>query len=149
MLKTQFEQFAKYTPDEVVVSFFCTSVARLLAKLGILSDTNSIFFAQFSKLVVGFSNKLLPTIWFCFRSPKIFAAIFFLFSTELSTYPSATVVDFHPPWRFRVEMSAPESANKDADDLRRQCPVYRCGLSSFRYEAIFFDNEANVFLPTG
>jgi NAD-dependent dihydropyrimidine dehydrogenase PreA subunit len=48
-------------------------------------------------------------------------ATFFLFSSEVSIYPSATVFDFHPPCRFIVKRSAPVSAINDIDDRLKQC----------------------------
>jgi hypothetical protein len=49
-------------------------------------------------------------------------AMFTLFWIE-----SATLVDFHPPSLFIAAKSAPESDNIEAEDLRKQCPVYSCG----------------------
>lgn len=53
--------------------------------------------------------------------------VFTLFWIESSMYASATLVDFQPPSLFIAAKSAPESDNIEAEDLRKQCPVYRCG----------------------
>ncbi|KAJ8911985.1 hypothetical protein NQ315_003267 [Exocentrus adspersus] len=42
---------------------------------------------------------------------------------EFSMYPSATEADFHPPCLFKTSIDAPESANSDAEVLRKQCPL--------------------------
>lgn len=56
--------------------------------------------------------------------------------TDSSMYPSATVEDFHPPWRFKAKMSPPASTSRVAEVLRKQCSVYNCGLERFKNIAI-------------
>lgn len=71
------------------------------------------------------------TSWLrCWRNALIYInsatdlfANFFLLDNDSSTYSMATLSDFHPPWRFKVSKSAPESANIVADVRRKQCPV--------------------------
>ncbi|KAJ8912158.1 hypothetical protein NQ315_006122 [Exocentrus adspersus] len=47
-------------------------------------------------------------------------------------FPSATEADFYPPCLFKTSIDAPESANSDAEVLRKQCPVYNVEFGKFR-----------------
>lgn len=95
----------------------------------------------------GFNIESLEPCRFKLTELLICAPIFFLLLMESSTYPIATLSDFHPPWRFKVRMSAPESANIVADVRRNECPVYRCESSRPKYSAISFGIAPNVLIP--
>lgn len=77
-----------------------------------------------------------------------FAMLFFWYK-EFSTYPSATVLLFQPPCLLSWSMVTPESANSDADVLRKQWPVYKSASESFKYFAILVGSCPIVFLPIG
>lgn len=82
-------------------------------------------------------------------TPFFFCCNSFFVSLEVSMNPSATVLDFQPPWRFTVKRSAPVSASNEADERRKQCPVYSPAFGNFKYSAISFGIFPNVLIPTG
>lgn len=56
--------------------------------------------------------------------------------------------DFHAPCLFNTSTLAPESANKEADVLLKQCPVYESKSNEFKICTIFSGNLPNVFFLT-
>lgn len=106
------------------------------------------FVSLLSCLLMLTEEDVLGLAWNVEGVDSIFAVLDW-FSKDESTYPSATVLDFHPPRRLSCRTSAPLFASKVAAVLRNECPVNLSGCGSFKNVAIFFGNCEMELCPKG
>lgn len=78
----------------------------------------------------------------------IFVEVSVLLRMELSTYPSATADERHPPCLFRAIRSPPASTRMVADERRKQWPVYCFASGNPRYSAISRGTLPILLIPT-
>lgn len=79
---------------------------------------------------------MLAHIMFNFLSQKFFCWM------KPSTYPSVSAEDFHPPWRYNLVISTPESANNERP---KQYPVYDFGSGSIKNVAMFYCDTPSAY----